>query len=484
MFTDLDYITDKIKLMSIVWVALAFILGLLFGLWVVLGWLLVALRPLRPLWGYVVVAMLGAVAVFVHTQPRQLPEYSMCRVTAVVERKVGDNYLSLSLLGYRDSLNREFGASASVVGVMDKPQAAKLHLLDTIIFSGFVENIDDYLVDGRSRLGQFSRQGYKQFVTVYSNYPIEVAQSQGWGQGLRGIAKRSQERAVARLDSLELPDADRGVLVAMSTGERGQITPSARSRYSQGGIAHVIAISGLHVGVLVLMLSFVLGFADYIYKGRLPKMVAIVLLLWAYAFVTGMSPSVCRATLMFSLFVVGSFGITSPQNKYNILFGSALILLLFDPGLLYDIGFQLSYLAVFAIMFYLAKIEALYTPKNRILKFLYLAAVVTLVVQLFTLPLTLYAFGTISTLAIVNNIAVTLFLPFILIFTACYMVVPLGIFETILRFIFSVINHALDFTLSLKIAVVKDVEFGFLDLWLVYLAYAILSVIVIKSKYR
>lgn len=481
MQLDLNYITDKIRLTSIVWVTLAFILGLICGVWVVLLWLLMAFRPVRLLWGYVVVAMLGALVAFSHTQPKQLPENAMCSVTAIVERTIGDDYLLMRLLGYKDSLNREFGASSSVVVITEKHIAAKIHLLDTVLFCGYVENISNYSVDSRSRLGQLSKQGYRQFVTIYSAFPIKVAPSSGWGLSLRGIAKYSSKRAVARLQTINLPPDDKGVLIAMSTGERSQITPTARSRYSLGGISHVIAISGLHIGVIVMMLSFVFGFVDYIYKGRLAKIVAIVLLLWAYAFITGLSPSVCRATLMFSLFALGSFGITSPMNKYNILFGSALILLLIDPGFLYDIGFQLSYLAVFAIMFFVPKLEALYTPKNRILRLFYLAAVITLVVQLFTLPLTLYVFGTISTLAVFANIAVTLFLPFILVFTLFYMVAPLPIFETVLGFIFKIINHVLDLTLSLKVAVVKDIEFGALELGLAYLAYAVVLVVIIRS---
>ena len=107
---------------------------------------------------------------------------------------------------------------------------------------------------------------------------------------------------------------------------------------------HVLAVSGLHIGLILYLLMFVLEhFSKFI--NRRTALLSLILFFWFYAFLTGSSPSVVRAVFMFSMLVVSQL-VSRKYDPLNILFFSAFVLMVFDPYVLYDIGFQLSYLGV------------------------------------------------------------------------------------------------------------------------------------------
>ena len=218
---------------------------------------------------------------------------------------------------------------------------------------------------------------------------------------------------VSHIDSLSISDDDKSVLAAMTVGTRGEVSAFAEGRYRRGGISHLMAISGMHIGVLYILLCFLFRPLRRSYRGRISASVAIVMILWAYALVSGMSPSVLRATVMFTLIAMRGNVPSDSTSRYNVLFGSALLLLVADPTLIYDTGFRLSYLSVLSIMFFIPKIVSCIpdespVKRNLLLNTIFMAAVITSVVQIFTMPLTLYAFGQISTVSLLNNMAVAI----------------------------------------------------------------------------
>ena len=166
-----------------------------------------------------------------------------------------------------------------------------------------------------------------------------------------------------------------GMLSALTLGYKDALAPELRESFSTTGAMHVLAVSGLHVGIIFVVFGFLFSFMDRWRLGKRLKPIVIIFLLWCYAFITGLSPSVLRSSVMFSCMVLsGVFGRKS--NTYNNIFLSAFFLLFFNPNLLFDIGFQLSYSAVLAIVYFQPKIAGLIYVKNRWLRWFELAGVV------------------------------------------------------------------------------------------------------------
>lgn len=182
-----------------------------------------------------------------------------------------------------------------------------------------------------------------------------------------------------------------GMLAAITLGYKDALTSDLRESFSTTGAMHVLAVSGLHVGIIFFIISMLLKPLERRKRLRPLKSLISLLFLWFYAFITGLSPSVLRATLMFSLMALGGlFGRKS--YTYNTVFVSAFLLLVFRPNLLFDVGFQLSYSAVLAIVFFQPKMVSLICVENRFLRYIIALLAVSLAAQIGTAPFAVYYF--------------------------------------------------------------------------------------------
>ncbi len=181
------------------------------------------------------------------------------------------------------------------------------------------------------------------------------------------------------------------VLAALTLGYTDDLQPDLRDSYSATGAMHILSVSGMHVGVVYIVIAFFLSFLSKNQQQNVLKMVLITLFLWAYAFLTGLSPAVIRATIMFS-FVALANCFERKSQIYNTIFMSILVMLLYNPNFIFDVGFQLSYSAVLSIIFFQPIVNKLFTPKNKITKLAWNVIVVSLAAQLGTTPFTLYYF--------------------------------------------------------------------------------------------
>lgn len=194
------------------------------------------------------------------------------------------------------------------------------------------------------------------------------------------------------------------IAAALLLGYDDEISSDLMQAYSHTGTLHVLSVSGLHVGILFLVLNFFLRFPKRKYFNLL-KTLLIFGVLWFYALLSGLSPSVVRSTIMFSFVLIGTM-IGRKGQIYNTLFGSAFIMLLYDPFLLIDAGFQLSYLAVGGIVFFYPYVERWYLPANRFSELIWKMFAVSLSAQIITLPITLYYFHQFPLLFFVANLVV------------------------------------------------------------------------------
>ena len=186
-------------------------------------------------------------------------------------------------------------------------------------------------------------------------------------------------------------DKSYGLVKAMLLGRRDDLRTDQIDDYTTSGTVHILSVSGMHVAVIFYVLSYLLGWLKRIRGGRYIYMLAITLLMAFYALVTGLPPSVQRATLMCIVFVVSEV-FARKQNTVNTLALSALIILLIDPQALFDVGFQLSYLAMTGIFLFYKPIESLWFPSGWFSSYVWQITALSFAAQLATFPLSLYYF--------------------------------------------------------------------------------------------
>ena len=202
-----------------------------------------------------------------------------------------------------------------------------------------------------------------------------------------------------------ISDDEFAVLSALTLGFKADLTPELKESFSTSGAMHVLAVSGLHVGIIFIILSKLLFFLERRKYGRVLQSVIIIIVLVFYAFLTGLSNSVIRATIMFTFICIGRM-FTRQVNIYNTLSASAFIMLLYNPYSIMDVGFQLSYLAVISIVFFQPKIYSLLQPKLKITDYVWQLVTVAIAAQIGTFPITIHYFEQFPVYFILSNIII------------------------------------------------------------------------------
>jgi len=173
--------------------------------------------------------------------------------------------------------------------------------------------------------------------------------------------------------------------------------------FAGAGAMHILCVSGLHVGIIYFILNSLLLFLNKRRSTRILKVVILLLLIWLYALITGFSPSVLRASTMFSFVIAGGL-IKRKVNIYNSLASSAFLLMIINPFIITAVGFQLSYLAVFGIVWLYRPVYNIFIPRNWMLRKIWQISVVSLAATLATFPLSLYYFHQFPNLFLVTNL--------------------------------------------------------------------------------
>jgi competence protein ComEC len=182
-----------------------------------------------------------------------------------------------------------------------------------------------------------------------------------------------------------------GLASAILLGTREGLDRDLMQSYSAAGLIHILSVSGLHVGVIYLALNFLFFFTRRFPGWKGFKAPAILAGIWAYAFITGLSPSVMRASFMFSIMLIGA-GLRRANNIFNSLAAAAFLLMVLDPLIITRAGFQLSFMAVLGIACFERRLRDLWKPKAWLPEKIWPLATVSLAAQLGTLPLSLYYF--------------------------------------------------------------------------------------------
>lgn len=208
-----------------------------------------------------------------------------------------------------------------------------------------------------------------------------------WTEAFAGL----RSRIGAWLEQSGLSTSERALVKAMVLGERDELDGDRRDAFVRSGTIHVLAVSGMHVGLIYMVLTFLIGWWGKGTHARWLRCVLVLVALWFYAGLTGASPSVLRATVMFSLFTLAGAA-RQRTDHLNSLFAASLVLLLWDPGMLMQASFQLSFLAVLGIILFLRPIEQLWSPRPWLVRKAWSLAALSISAQALTTPVSMYLF--------------------------------------------------------------------------------------------
>jgi competence protein ComEC len=211
-----------------------------------------------------------------------------------------------------------------------------------------------------------------------------------------------------RVLNSSLSPESQSLIIAMLLGDDDFIEPSMRDSFSRAGVAHVLALSGLHIAVISLIIWFLFFPLDYI-RGKKIRLLLTLIALIAYDVLTGLSASVIRSTVMIA-FVFMSQIFYRKSSPLNSVAAAALAILVFNPSSLYSVGFQLSFITVSSLIIFYQAFE-LKHPQNKILNYFYTIIVSSLVAMVTTIILTSYYFNVMSLIAVISNVLIMPFIP-------------------------------------------------------------------------
>ena len=272
---------------------------------------------------------------------------------------------------------------------------------------------------------------------------------------------------------------------ALLLGQRQTIDKTIYNNYVNSGTIHILAVSGLHVGIILWILNFLFKPLLYLKYGNYIRPIVLVTILWSFAVIAGLSPSVTRAVTMFSIISI-AMHLKRPTNIYNTLVISAFVILLFKPAFLFEVGFQMSYLAVLGIVSVQPIIYKLWKPKFLVTDKLWQIFTVTLAAQAGVVPISLFYFHQFPGLFFISNVVVIPFLGLILGFglliIALALMTALPNFMVIAySFIIDSLNTFIAWVANFEDFLLRDIPFTLLQ---VICCYLIITALVQVYKYR
>ena len=251
----------------------------------------------------------------------------------------------------------------------------------------------------------------RQSIYITSDHYIVVERD---SSSLRARSEALRMRLVRRMQSGPLRHA--GVAEALTLGWRADIDPATQDLYRSAGIAHLLAVSGLHVGLIAAIVGALLFWTGNERRGRTVRGVAQMLAVWLFTLVTGLAPSAIRAALMFSLFIVANIS-ERRTPKFNLLAATAIATLVAKPLLLFDVGWQMSYSAIAGILLCRPLIAAF---RNKVWQ----ASMVSIAATAATLPVSLATFHRFYPYFLIANILIVPLAGIMLFLSLVYMALP------------------------------------------------------------
>ena len=372
----------------------------------------------------------------------------------------------------------------------DVEQPMTLSIGDGIVGKAQFKGIDDYTRQGDTD----NRRGgahfdYQRWLKVHDIVGRTFLRNGEWRRevvrldNLSGVQRVQlkcgtlREYLLKRYRELATSDEAYAVVAAMTLGDKSGLTTELRESFSVSGASHVLALSGLHLGILYALLTMIFG---GIRRRALASMLVIVAV-WGYAAMVGMPLSLLRSAVMLTLYTLTQMVLRN-NASLNFLAFAALVVLLSSPWSLWDVGFQMSFLAVLGILLFNERLRIFvsrkYLKAHPVANWCFSMVVVSVSAQLMVAPLVAYYFGRYSCYFLLSNF-IAIPLATVLIYLAVVMYalffVPgvQGMVAMAVGWVAKVLTEALGWVASLPGASVDGIEMSAVQLWLVYSVVAV-----------
>lgn len=437
--------------------------------------------------------LLGIYTAFTHKETNNSNHYTKLNLTAerkhdfrvkIIERlkTTQKNYRFISEIY---SIDGKECSGKTIINFSKKEPIKKIEYGDII-------NLEATYYENRSSFNpfQFDYGKYLERQEIYAQcYAVNSHFNKlGSENNLLNYLSNFREKIILRLEPFFKSNDNFSVYKALILGQQQDISPEIVQDYQFAGAVHILSVSGLHVGFILLFVQFLLKPLPNTKRGRFIKLIAVLLSLSTFCVLAGMSPSVIRSVVMFSFLAIGMY-YKRETNIYHTLLVSMFLILFIKPSFIYDVGFQLSYLALFFIIWLQPIFKELWKPKNKILNYFWDIVTVSFAAQIGTLPLSLYYFHQFPGLFLLTNVLILFLVGVIMIFGVVTMLLAIigfvpQIVVKILELLIQILNSIIHWVASFDSFIFRNISFNQLMMWSFYLLIITFFIFIKTKSYR
>ncbi|PJJ10570.1 competence protein ComEC [Flavobacterium sp. 1] len=368
---------------------------------------------------YLLAFSIGATTQTVHTDSNQKNNYTHYKnifdtkhtFTLTLREKLKSNAFNERYIALLNSVNQEEASGRILLNIR------KDSLTHPFIIGNQLKiNASLNKNTAQKNPNQFDYSKYLENKQIYAQLyavPNEIQLNSEITKDIWYYTSQFRSRIIQNLEKNKFSNKELNVAVALIMGQQQDIDPETTQDYQYAGAVHILSVSGLHIGFILLFITFVLKPFPNTKKGAFIKLLIILASLFLFGILAGLAPSVVRSVTMFSFVAIGQY-LRRSINIYHTLLVSILLILLFQPSFLFDVGFQLSYAALFFIVWLQPLLANIWRPKNKIGNYFWDILTVSFAAQIGTLPLSIYYFHQFPELFFVTNIIVIPFLSIIM----------------------------------------------------------------------
>jgi len=337
-------------------------------------------------------------------------------IASVIESPV-EKMKSIKLIvrieSYRKDGNQWNSCDAKAVLHLQKDEYAKaLNYGDKLVFHAFLnqpfETSNPHAFD------------YKRYLSIKNIYLQSYVNTDAWekisernGSFIMHVSTDIRNKMLDIFRDCNMDTQEYGVISALLLGFDDELDPDLIRSYSAAGVTHILSVSGMHVGIIFMILSLLLKFLNKTKAQRSIRTFILLAIVWLYACIAGLNPPVARAAAMLTFVAIAEL-INRRTNSYNSLLVSMFFLLCHNPLVVFDIGFEFSYLAIFGILWLQKPVKSLYTPRTKVGNYVWDIVNVSIVAQLFTAPLAMLYFHQFPNYFLFANIIIITITPIIM----------------------------------------------------------------------
>ncbi|MBE0651166.1 MAG: ComEC family competence protein [Bacteroidales bacterium] len=406
----------------------------------------------------------------------------------LTEPQTTNKSVKLILSVSEEGASQSQSAPFKVMAYFEKDSASKtLHLGDFVAFEGRFQEPAKALNPGEFDFRNYLRnQGINYMLFVKKHQWKKLTYKSPFNLKAPFASWRNFLLTTLRKNGLKGDEFQ--VAAAILLGYDQLLEPEVHQNYVAAGVVHILCVSGMHVGIIFLVLNFLLGFLNRFSHGKRIKNILLLLFIWCYALLTGLAPSVLRASVMVSFFIVAN-ALEREYDNYNLLAASAFLLLIFNPLLIFNVGFQLSYAAVLGILLFYFPIYSRVYFKYKFPDVLWAALVVSFSAELGVFPIAIHYFHLFPVYFLITNL---------LVFALSYLILSSGMallvfswipeVSKVLGFILNVfiesLNRIVDFVAHLPQSQIQDLFLPWSRVWIIYLLIVLTYLLFVNKKIR